>query len=71
MKRIRRHKTTITAAITGVLCIGAVIRWYLGQIDSAELQNFCTAAGTISVILVGIFSKDGEIRKNENGKARD
>jgi hypothetical protein len=62
-KTIGKHKTTITASITALLCLGACVRWYMGQIDAMELQSFCTTAGIVSGILIGMFAKDGEVKQ--------
>lgn len=67
-ERIRRHKTTLTASVTALLCLGACVRWYMGEIDASELQSFCTTAGIIATILIGAFAKDGQVSKRADEK---
>ncbi|MDO6388986.1 hypothetical protein Q4E40_02520 [Pontibacter sp. BT731] len=63
IKLIKRHKTTITGIITALLCLGGVVRYFLGQIDATELMAFTGIVNTVAITIVGAFAKDGEVKK--------
>jgi hypothetical protein len=63
---ISKHKTTITGVITATLCLGGVLQWFLGRIDSTELMAFVGIVNTIAITVVGAFAKDGQIKRKCN-----
>lgn len=66
MKRlISRHKTTIVAVIALIFIIPGIVRWTLGQIDELALGAYAGVVGSIATVLIGLLSKDGDIKKQE------
>lgn len=66
LQLLAKHKTTAVALIAGAFLIGGMVRWMLGQIDAVELGAFSGSVSAVATVLIGLLSKDGNLKKKSD-----